>query len=64
MTERSFPRWRYDAVLGIAALPPFAVAALAADSMVTLSVNTQLSERRRLVQTSRQTADGYRRFYP
>lgn len=38
MTEPSFPRWRRRALLGIAALPLFVLAALAADFTVTLSI--------------------------
>jgi hypothetical protein len=38
MTEPSFPRWRRRTLLGISALPLFVVAALAADSTVTLSI--------------------------
>jgi len=38
MTETSLPRWRLHALLGVAALPLFVVAALAADPTVTLSI--------------------------
>jgi hypothetical protein len=38
MTEPSFPRWRRRALLGISALPLFVAAALAAESVVTLSI--------------------------
>jgi len=44
MTERSFPRRRHRAVLGIAVLPLFAVAALAANSTVTLSIKNDDSQ--------------------